>query len=69
MSAAAKPIDSRAHCPECMCPHCERSGTGYFAQMAVLAGDDSAADKMSSRVYRFLLIERVRRTLEDREDS
>jgi hypothetical protein len=61
MSAAAKAINSRAHHPECLCRHCERNGTGYFAQMAALAGDESAAERLSAPVYAFLAAQRAER--------
>jgi hypothetical protein len=30
------------HYPECVCEHCEKHQTGFFAQRNFLAGDDEA---------------------------
>ncbi len=52
---------TRPHHPECLCPHCERTGGGIFAQRAVLAGDPAAARRLSRPVFEVLASERARR--------
>jgi hypothetical protein len=52
-------IDTRRHSCECRCEGCERNGTGFFAVIAVLAGDLSAADRLSQPVCAVLLAERA----------
>jgi hypothetical protein len=56
----------RPHHPECLCVTCERTGGGYFAQRAALAGDASAKDRLSPAVYDFLANERAERLAERR---
>jgi hypothetical protein len=41
--------------------HCERNGTGYFAQRAALDGDKSAAERLSPAIYATLTAERASR--------
>ncbi len=53
--------DTRGHSCECRCVHCERNGTGYFAQRAVLDGDESAAEHLSPEIYATLAAERSSR--------
>lgn len=43
-------IDTSRHTCECLCTYCERNRTGQFAQRAAIAGDQSAAAKLSPRV-------------------
>jgi hypothetical protein len=45
------------HSCQCLCPTCEASGTGYFAQLALLGGDHTAAQKLSPAVGGFLQME------------
>lgn len=54
-------MQKKPHHPECLCPHCERTGGGYFAQRAALAGEPSAAQRLSRAVYGALAVERARR--------
>ena len=42
-------IDSSRH-TECVCAHCERNGTGLYAQLAALRGDPAALAKLSPKV-------------------
>jgi hypothetical protein len=46
------------HSPECLCAVCERLGLGFFAQRAALAGDPSAAHRLSAHVFAVLTAER-----------
>jgi len=48
------------HYSECICEHCEKHQTGFFAQRNFLAGDDAAATLLSSSVAAFLKQERAR---------
>ena len=48
------------HYSECICEHCEKHQTGFFAQRNFLAGDDAAATLLSSAVAAFLKQERTR---------
>ncbi len=58
---APSAIDTRRHSCECCCVHCERNGTGYFAQRAALDGDQSAAKHLSPAIYATLAAERASR--------
>ena len=55
-SAAPNP----QHYSECLCEHCEKHQTGFFAQRNFLAGDDDAATFLSPSVAAFLKKERAR---------
>lgn len=39
-----------SHTIECCCSCCEREGSGYFAQLAALAGDPSATQRLTATV-------------------
>jgi hypothetical protein len=41
-----------------MCLTCERTGAGYFAQLAALNGDLSAAEHLSPASFAFLIAQR-----------
>jgi hypothetical protein len=43
------------HSAECGCATCERLGLGLFAQLAALAGDQHAADRLSAPVRAFVI--------------
>lgn len=40
-------VDTRRHHCECLCQHCERNGSGWFAQRAALDGDPVALGSLS----------------------
>ena len=48
------------HYPECVCEHCEKHQTGFFAQRNFLAGDDQAGAHLSTSVVEFLKDQRDR---------
>ena len=48
------------HYPECVCEHCEKHRTGFFAQRNFLAGDDQARAHLSTSVVEFLKDQRDR---------
>jgi hypothetical protein len=48
------------HYPECVCVHCEKHQTGFFAQRNFLAGDDDAGEHLGTSVLEFLKDERDR---------
>ena len=48
------------HYPECVCEHCEKHQTGFFAQRNFLAGDDEAGAFLGTSVVEFLKDERDR---------
>jgi hypothetical protein len=51
----APPADRRrSHSCQCLCPSCELSGAGYFAQLALLGGDREAGQFLSPAVSAFL---------------
>jgi hypothetical protein len=54
-------MPNRPHHPECLCEHCERTGSGYFAQRAALDGDTTTAHRLSPVIYGFLAAKRARR--------
>lgn len=41
------PVDTRQHHCECLCQHCEKTGSGWFAQRAALDGDREALSRLS----------------------
>lgn len=49
------------HTCQCDCPSCELNQRGYFAQRAVLDGDDSAAQGLAPPIVTVLTAERARR--------
>ena len=55
------PVDTSRHHCECMCPNCERNGTGWFAQRAALAGDPAALEKLAPTVRALVALIRTRR--------
>lgn len=55
---AGSAMGARRHSPECMCQHCEATGSGYFAQQALLAGDWSASGRLSQNVASVLMAQR-----------
>jgi len=57
------------HCAECMCETCEREGTGYFAQRAVLAGDSMAAERLSPAVFSTLAAQLATRRAKSRRSE
>ena len=48
------------HYPECVCEHCEKHQTGFFAQRNFLAGDDEAGADLGASVVAFLKDQRDR---------
>lgn len=42
------------HSCECLCQTCERHGRGYFAQLAALAGDRTAACRLAPAIRAML---------------
>jgi len=60
-SPVPRVIDSSFHCCECACVHCERNGTGLFAQLAALDGDASAARHFRPELAAFLATEAAQR--------
>ena len=48
------------HYPECVCEHCEKHQTGFFAQRNFLAGDDAAGAHFGASVVEFLKDQRDR---------
>ena len=57
---ALRRLGAMPHLPDCLCPTCERTGSGQFAVRAFMAGDDSAASRLSSAVVEALLTQRAR---------
>ncbi len=53
--------DQPAHSCECMCQTCERTGAGFFAQRAALAGDPTAEKRLSQPIAALLTAERTKR--------
>ena len=53
-------IAAHKHYPECVCEHCEKHQTGFFAQRNFLAGDDDAGEHLGTSVVEFLKDERDR---------
>jgi hypothetical protein len=49
---------TRLHHCECDCAGCEHNGTGLFAQVAALEGDESAAERMNPAIYAILALQR-----------
>jgi len=60
------PDSSPRHSCECMCQHCATASAGYFAQRAALAGDATAAERLSAPVYQVLAAQRAKRTARKR---
>lgn len=54
MQSSDTRVEPPRHTSQCMCKTCEQFGSGHFAERAALAGDSSAAERLSAPVFLFL---------------